>query len=215
MYAPVWEDKIPLLAKTLGPLWQQHGFSRGVLGLQVPVRQIGEVLGLLKDRKLLQFNQLIDVCGVDWLGRRQTRFEVVYHVLSMHANLRVRVKASVHEGEGVPTVVPLFPCAGWWEREVFDLYGIPFEGNPDLRRILTDYGFEGYPLRKDFPLEGYVEARYDGALGQVVQVPVHLPVPLRTFHTLSPWKGAPPGAGDEGRGPSPGAASTQTPPHRL
>ena len=136
------------------------------------------------------FKILVDQCGVDW-PQRAKRFDVVYHLLSLTRNLRIRVKAEVGEGQAVPSSVEIYPAAGWFERETFDMYGIAFEGHPDLRRILTDYGFSGYPLRKDFPLTGYVEVRYDDELKRVVYQPVQLVQEFRDFDFMSPWEGAP------------------------
>jgi NADH-quinone oxidoreductase subunit C len=130
----------------------------------------------------------MDVCGVDYLGRRP-RFDVVYNLLSLIHNKRIRIKVEVEEGMPVPSVSAIYSSANWWEREAFDLYGITFDDHPDLRRILTDYGFEGYPLRKDFPLTGYVEVRYDQEKQQVVYEPVKLPQAFRTFDFESPWEG--------------------------
>jgi NADH-quinone oxidoreductase subunit C len=135
-----------------------------------------------------QFVCLLDIAGVDYPEREQ-RFEVVYHLLSPKQNLRVRVKIAADEDTQVPSVVDLFPAANWYEREAFDLYGILFSGHPDLRRILTDYGFAGHPLRKDFPLTGYVEVRYDDEKKRVVYEPVKLPQEFRNFDFLSPWEG--------------------------
>ena len=144
--------------------------------------------GLCRDSETLQFSQLIDVCGVDYLGR-DPRFVVVYNLLSLVHNKRIRLKVDVEEGLPVPSACSVYSSANWWEREVFDMYGIPFEDHPDLRRILTDYGFEGYPMRKDFPLTGYVEVRYDLEKQQVVYEPVNLPQAFRTFDFESPWEG--------------------------
>ncbi|MEL7487620.1 MAG: NADH-quinone oxidoreductase subunit C, partial [Pseudomonadota bacterium] len=130
-----------------------------------------------------------DLCGVDYPERGQ-RFDVVYHLLSMHNNTRIRVKVVVGEEETVPSVIDVYPCANWFERETFDMYGIVFTGHPDLRRLLTDYGFEGYPLRKDFPLTGYQEVRYDDQEKRVVYEPVSLVQEYRNFDYLSPWEGA-------------------------
>jgi len=136
----------------------------------------------------------MDICGVDW-PERPERFDVVYNLLSLKHNQRIRVKVAVREDEPVPSVVGIFPSAGWYEREVWDLYGVPFAGNPDLRRILTDYGFDGHPLRKDFPLTGFVELRYDDEQKRVVYEPVKLTQDFRSFDFLSPWEGML--AGDE------------------
>ena len=153
----------------------------------------GSVLPLLKhlhDDPDCDFKILVDLCGNDW-PQRAKRFDVVYHLLSLTRNLRIRVKAQVGEGEAIKSSVAIYPAAGWFEREAFDMYGIAFEGHPDLRRILTDYGFSGYPLRKDFPLTGYVELRYDDELKRVVYQPVQLVQEFRDFDFMSPWEGAP------------------------
>lgn len=134
------------------------------------------------------FVNITDVCGVDYPGRAQ-RFEVVYHLLSPRQNLRIRVKIATGEDQPVPSITGLFPGAGWFEREAYDMYGIFFAGHNDLRRILTDYGFEGYPLRKDFPVTGYVEVRYDDEAKRVVYEPVQLRQEFRNFDFLSPWEG--------------------------
>ena len=135
------------------------------------------------------FKTLIDISGVDF-PQRPERFEVVYHLLSIHKNLRVRVKTSTDAATPVPSAVDILPAANWFEREAFDLYGILFDGHPDLRRILTDYGFRGHPLRKDFPLTGFVELRYNEEQKRVVYEPVKLPQEFRSFDFLSPWEGA-------------------------
>jgi NADH-quinone oxidoreductase subunit C len=134
------------------------------------------------------FRQMIDICGVDY-PERDERFEVVYNLLSLKHNFRVRVKVAVGEGGAVDSVVPIYSGANWFEREVWDMYGIHFNDHPDLRRILTDYGFEGHPLRKDFPLTGYVEVHYDPAQKRVVYAPVKLAQEFRTFDFVSPWEG--------------------------
>lgn len=131
---------------------------------------------------------MVDVCGVDYPGRAD-RFDVVYHLLSPKQNLRIRVKLETDERSPVPSVTDIWPGADWFEREAYDMYGILFSGHPDLRRLLTDYGFEGYPLRKDFPLTGYVEVRYDDELKRVVYEPVRLNQEFRNFDFLSPWEG--------------------------
>jgi NADH-quinone oxidoreductase subunit C len=145
-----------------------------------------EVITFLHDHE--GFISITDVCGVDY-PERDERFEVVYHLLSPKQNLRVRVKLSTDEDQPVRSITGLFPGAVWYEREAYDLYGILFTGNPDLRRILTDYGFDGYPLRKDFPTTGYVEVRYDEELKRVVYEPVELKQEFRNFDFLSPWEG--------------------------
>ncbi len=161
----------------------------GELTLCVHAEQIGKVLTFLRDDSACRFETLVDICGVDFPGRAK-RFDVVYHLLSMRENARVRVKAAIEEGGEVPSAVGIFPCANWYEREAFDMYGILFSGHPDLRRILTDYGFEGHPLRKDFPLSGHVQCRYDEELRRVVYEPVSLTQEYRDFDNMSPWEGA-------------------------
>jgi NADH-quinone oxidoreductase subunit C len=146
------------------------------------------VITALRDAPDLQLNQLIDICGVDWPDRPE-RFEIVYHLLSMAKNLRLRVKLSTDGRAPVPSLVALYPNAGWYERETWDCYGVMFAGNPDLRRILTDYGFEGHPFRKDFPLTGHVELRYSEEHKRVVYEPVKLAQDFRSFDFLSPWDG--------------------------
>ena len=161
--------------------------------LIVTVRRdaIVKVLKFLRDDVNCQFKQLLDVCGVDY-PEREERFEVVYNLLSLSHNNRVRVKLRTDEATPVPSVAGVFSCANWWEREAWDLFGIFFSGHPDLRRILTDYGFEGHPLRKDFPLTGFVELRYDDEQKRVVYEPVKLTQEFRDFDFLSPWEGMPP-----------------------
>ena len=155
-----------------------------------------KVLKFLRDDANCQFKQLMDVCGVDYPGREK-RFDVVYNLLSLVHNVRARVKLETDETSPVPSAAGIFSSAAWWEREAWDMYGIVFADHPDLRRILTDYGFDGHPLRKDFPLTGYVEVRYDDELKRVVYEPVKLTQEFRTFDFLSPWEGAPRLPGDE------------------
>ena len=164
----------------------------GELTLDIRTASVVKVLTFLKDDTGCLFKQLVDVCGVDWPGREQ-RFDVVYHLLSMKHNQRVRVKVAADEETAVASVTGVFSSAGWFEREVWDMYGVTFSGHPDLRRILTDYGFEGHPLRKDFPLTGYVEMRYDDEAKRVVYEPVKLTQDFRSFDFLSPWEGPLPG----------------------
>jgi NADH-quinone oxidoreductase subunit C len=164
-------------------------FAYGDLSVIVEPTNIVGFLTYLRDDKTLRFLQLIDLCGADYPARVK-RFEVVYHLLSLHNNLRLRVKMPVAEDEIIPSVVKIYPIAEWNERETFDMYGISFAAHPDLRRILTDYGFTGYPLRKDFPTTGYVELRYDTELKRVVYEPVKLTQDFRQFDFLSPWEGA-------------------------
>jgi NADH-quinone oxidoreductase subunit C len=157
--------------------------------LTVSAARIIDVLTKLRDDPALQFEILIDIAGVDYPARAQ-RFDVVYHLLSPRKNLRLRVKVATDEATPVPSVIPVFPAANWYEREAYDMYGILFSGHPDLRRILTDYGFQGYPLRKDFPLTGYVELRYDDEKKRVVYEPVKLMQEFRAFDFESPWEAA-------------------------
>ena len=161
----------------------------GEITLTVKREEIVTALKALRDTPELEYQQLMEIAGVDYPDRSD-RFEVVYHLLSLTRNRRIRVKLSTDEQTPVPSVTALWPVAGWLEREVFDLYGVAFAGNPDLRRILTDYGFEGYPQRKDFPLTGHVELRYSEAEKRVVYEPVDLPQDFRTFDFLMPWQGA-------------------------
>jgi len=162
--------------------------AHGELMIVVPAQSIVKILGFLRDNANCQFSILVDVCGVDY-PEREKRFEVVYNLLSLEQNQRIRVKASVGEDETIPSVVGVYSAANWWEREAWDLYGIFFSEHPDLRRILTDYGFEGHPLRKDFPLTGFVELRYDEAQKRVVYEPVKLTQEFRSFDFMSPWEG--------------------------
>src|SRR5918995_147066 len=185
----------------------------GEITLVVKRVAIATVLQALRDTTGLEYQQLMEIAGVDYPDRPE-RFEVVYHLLSLTMNRRIRVKLSTDEATPVPSVTSLWPVAGWLEREVYDMYGVAFAGNPDLRRILTDYGFEGHPQRKDFPLTGFVELRYSEAEKRVVYEPVSLPQDFRTFDFLMPWEGAeyqlP---GDEKAKPqAPGAPSPAPPP---
>ena len=164
-----------------------------VVGELTVTVESGSVLPLLKhlhDDPDCDFKILVDLCGNDW-PQRAKRFDVVYHLLSLTRNHRIRVKAEVGEGESIKSCISVYPAASWFERETFDMYGVPFEDHPDMRRILTDYGFSGYPLRKDFPLTGFVELRYDDELKRVVYQPVKLVQEFRDFDFMSPWEGAP------------------------
>ena len=146
------------------------------------------LIQFLKEDQNCKFNILIDICGVDY-PEKDKRFEIVYHFLSLSVNRRIRIKLMTDEGTKVPSIVDLFPSAGWYEREVYDLFGVIFSGNTDLRRLLTDYGFKGHPLRKDFPLTGYVEVRYDEEQKRVIYEPVKLTQEFRNFDFVSPWEG--------------------------
>jgi NADH-quinone oxidoreductase subunit C len=194
-----------------------EAFERvGEVTLLVKREAIVDVCRALRDTPGLEYQQLMDIAGVDYPDRPE-RFEVVYHLLSLTRNRRIRVKVSTDEATPVPSVTGLWPVAGWLEREVYDMYGVTFAGNPDLRRILTDYGFEGYPQRKDFPLTGHVELRYSEAEKRVVYEPVSLPQDFRTFDFLMPWEGPEyvlPGdekaTGEAPGAPSPAPAPTGT-----
>ena len=177
----------PLGAEMVGELGVDAQVAFGELNLVAHRDRIVEVLTSLRDR--FGFQQLLDVCGADYPDRVE-RFEIVYHLLSMTRNVRVRVKVATDEQAPVPSVIAVYPSAGWFEREAFDMYGVLFSGHPDMRRLLTDYGFQGHPLRKDFPMTGYVEVRYDEEQKRVVYEPVKLTQEFRNFDFLSPWEGA-------------------------
>lgn len=153
-----------------------------------PAARILDVMLRLQQDPRTRMNQLVDVCGVDYPERAQ-RFEVVYQLLSLPLNARLRVRIRLQDGQAAPSVAGLYPSAGWFEREAFDLFGIPFEGHPDLRRLLTDYGFTGHPLRRDFPLSGFTQKRYDDLKRAVVEEPVALEQDYRAFDAASPWRG--------------------------
>ena len=176
-----------IVANSMGALGDFH-VAFGELTLAAPAHRIVDALTYLRDSADTQFQQLIDVCGADY-PQREKRFDVVYHLLSMTKNRRIRVKVQTDEDTPVPSIVGVYPAANWFERETFDMYGIFFAGHPDLRRLLTDYGFHGHPLRKDFPMTGYVEVRYDDELKRVVYEPVKS-VEFRSWDFLSPWEGA-------------------------
>ena len=165
-----------------------HTVAFHELNVTVNASDIVSVMRFLRDDPRCLFWNLIDITAVDWPAREQ-RFDVVYHLLSPKHNVRVRVKSPTDEATAVPSIIEVFPGADWLERETYDLYGIVFSGHPDMRRILTDYGFEGHPLRKDFPLTGFVEVRYDDELKRVVYEPVRLAQEFRNFDFLSPWEG--------------------------
>jgi NADH-quinone oxidoreductase subunit C len=176
------------LTGKLGPKLVGFEVALGELSIDVKRDAIPEVVAFLRDDERCRFGCLIDLCGVDY-PEREERFDVVYHLLSPWLNHRIRVRTKAGEETPVPSIVLLFPAANWFEREAYDLYGILFDGHPDLRRILTDYGFQGHPLRKNFPLTGFVELRYDDQLKRVVYEPVKLMQEFRTFDFLSPWEG--------------------------
>ena len=177
-----------LLSDRFGGRGIQTNFDNEELTVTVSKSILLKVLNFLKDDKVFQFKQLIDICGVDYPNRID-RFEIVYHLLSVSLNQRIRLKLSVNDGDTVPSIVSIFDAANWYEREVWDLYGVIFTDHPDLRRILTDYGFEGHPLRKDFPLSGFVQVKYDDSEKKVVNEKVNLIQDFRNFDFESPWEG--------------------------
>jgi len=188
-----WVDEglQPLAERIAGALGADligHEIAKGELALIVRRDAIVRVLTYLRDDEACKFGALMDVCGVDWPAKPE-RFEVVYNLLSMRHNRRVRVKLTTDENTPVPSATGVFPSAGWFERETWDMYGVFFADHPDLRRILTDYGFEGHPLRKDFPLTGHVEVRYDAEQRRVVYERVKLTQDFRSFDFMSPWEG--------------------------
>jgi NADH-quinone oxidoreductase subunit C len=165
-----------------------HSIAHGELTVTVAPGDIVPAVKELRDDARCQYWSFIDITAVDWPSR-EPRFDVVYHFLSPRHNRRIRVKVEVAEGAAVASIIGVFPGAVWFEREAYDLYGVPFTGHPDMRRLLTDYGFEGHPLRKDFPLTGFVEVRYDDEQKRVVYEPVRLAQEFRNFDFLSPWEG--------------------------
>jgi NADH-quinone oxidoreductase subunit C len=179
---------IELGAYVSGKLNVSNEMSFGELTLHAEAANIVDVLTFLRDDAECKFVCFIDICGADY-PTREMRFDVIYHLLSPYKNTRIRVKLQADEETQVPSAIPVFPAANWYERETFDLYGILFSGHPDLRRILTDYGFSGHPLRKDFPVTGHVEVRYDDEAKRVVYEPVKLVQEMRQFDYLSPWEG--------------------------
>jgi len=176
----------PNLKSEFKSLVISENFSEPVL--EISTEELPKLLIYLRDSKSLRFRQLVDILGVDY-PKRANRFDVIYLLLSHEFNNRITVKTSVKLDEALPSVVSIFPVANWFEREAFDMYGIKFTNHPDLRRILTDYEFEGYPLRKDFPLSGHTEVRYDDELKKVVYEPVKLAQAYRDFDFESPWEG--------------------------
>jgi NADH-quinone oxidoreductase subunit C len=165
-----------------------HWVAHDELTITATPRDIVKIATFLRDDERCRFCSIIDITGVDWPGREH-RFDVVYHFLSPWHNRRIRVKLEVDENTTVPSLIEIFPGADWFEREAYDLYGILFTGHPDMRRLLTDYGFQGHPLRKDFPLTGFVEVRWDDEVKRVVYEPVRLAQEFRNFDFLSPWEG--------------------------
>jgi NADH-quinone oxidoreductase subunit C len=176
------------LSQRLGTAVTRVVVDRRELTLDIVREEIVRVLTFLRDDEACRFVCLIDICGADY-PERERRFDVVYHLLSPEQNARIRLRVTVDDAVPVPSATAVFPAADWFEREAYDLYGILFSGHPDLRRILTDYGFQGHPLRKDFPLTGFVEVRYDDQAKKVVYEPVKLMQGFRSFDFLSPWEG--------------------------
>ena len=176
------------IVSSLGEAVENQAIAFDELTIVARREDIVRVATFLRDDPQCRFVCFIDICGADYPAR-ENRFDVVYHFLAPHHNRRIRVKVETDEVTPVPSLVGLWPAANWYEREAYDLYGILFSGHPDLRRILTDYGFEGHPLRKDFPMTGYVEVRYDDGQGRVVYEPVKLNQEFRNFDFLSPWEG--------------------------
>ena len=181
------QDLADTIVENLEGKVQRYEFLKGELVFHAEAEHILKVLSFLRDNKECRFQILLDITAVDYPARPQ-RFEIVYNLLSMRHNHRARVKIVTDEDTPIPSAVGVYHSAGWYEREVWDMYGVLFNGNPDLRRILTDYGFEGHPQRKDFPLTGYVELRYDEEQKRVVYEPVKLTQDFRNFDTLSPWE---------------------------
>ncbi|WLR93943.1 NADH-quinone oxidoreductase subunit C [Shinella zoogloeoides] len=176
------------IGEAVGGLVASADIAYGELTLKTDGARVIDLLTFLRDDVQCGFVNLVDICGVDWPARAE-RFDVVYHLLSPRQNQRIRVKVATGEDQPVPSACAVYPGADWFEREAYDMYGILFTGHPDLRRILTDYGFEGYPLRKDFPTTGFVEVRYDDEVKRVVYEPVELKQEFRNFDFLSPWEG--------------------------
>jgi NADH-quinone oxidoreductase subunit C len=176
------------IGAALGDVLRAGRVERGELALHVHTSAIVRVLIYLRDQPNCQFKMMVDLCGVDY-PERDERFEVVYHLLSLKHNQRLRVKVTTDESTPVPSVTGVFGAANWYEREVWDMYGVYFAEHPDLRRLLTDYGFEGHPMRKDFPQTGYVEVQYDEEQKRVVYQPVKMRQDWRSFDFLSPWEG--------------------------
>lgn len=176
------------IARALPGAVTGHQVALGELTVTAQAAEIIKVMTFLRDDPGCEFFAFVDVTAVDW-PQREKRFDIVYHLLSPTKNCRVRVKVETDEETPVPSIITVFPGANWFEREVFDLYGVMFVGHPDLRRILTDYGFEGHPLRKDFPLTGFVEVRWDDEQKRVVYEKVRLAQEYRSFDFLSPWEG--------------------------
>ena len=173
------------IKKNCNPIEISDDFNQ--LQISISADQILDVVDFIKNDEACEFRQITDIAGVDFPDR-QKRFDVIYHFLSFKHNSRLRIKIIIGEDETIPSITSIFPAANWFEREAFDMYGIQFKDHPDLRRILTDYGFEGYPLRKDFPLSGNVEIRYDEIDKKIIHEPVNLQQDFRSFDIQSPWE---------------------------
>ena len=173
------------IKKNCNPIKISDDFNQ--LQISISTNQILDVVDFIKNDEACEFRQITDIAGVDFPDR-QKRFDVIYHFLSFKHNSRLRIKIIIGEDESIPSITTIFPAANWFEREAFDMYGIQFKDHPDLRRILTDYGFEGYPLRKDFPLSGNVEIRYDEIDKKIIHEPVNLQQDFRSFDIQSPWE---------------------------
>ncbi len=173
------------IKKKCNPIEISDDFNQ--LQISISTNQILDVVDFIKNDDACEFRQLTDIAGVDFPDR-QKRFDVIYHFLSFKHNIRLRIRIIIGEDESIPSITSIFPAANWFEREAFDMYGIQFKDHPDLRRILTDYGFEGYPLRKDFPLSGNVEIRYDEIDKKIIHEPVNLQQDFRSFDIQSPWE---------------------------
>jgi NADH-quinone oxidoreductase subunit C len=185
------DAKLTSLGETIAealPAVRSAGVAHGVLVLETEPEKIVDVVRVLRDDPRFRFISFTDVTAVDYPGRER-RFDVVYHLLSPTLNARIRIKMQASETTLVPSIIDVFPGADWFERETYDLYGVIFAGHPDMRRLLTDYGFDGHPLRKDFPLTGFVEVRYDDEQKRVVYEPVRLNQEFRKFDFMSPWEG--------------------------
>ena len=174
------------IKKNCNPIEISDDFNQ--LQISISTNQILDVVDFIKNDEACEFRQITDIAGVDF-PERIKRFDVVYHFLSFKHNIRLRIKITISEDETISSITSIFPAANWFEREAFDMYGIQFKDHPDLRRILTDYGFEGYPLRKDFPLSGNVEIRYDEIDKKIIHEPVNLQQDFRSFDIQSPWEG--------------------------
>ena len=174
------------IKKNCNPIEISDDFNQ--LQISISPNQILDVVDFIKNDEACEFRQITDIAGVDF-PERIKRFDVIYHFLSFRHNIRLRIKITISEDETISSITSIFPAANWFEREAFDMYGIQFKDHPDLRRILTDYGFEGYPLRKDFPLSGNVEIRYDEIDKKIIHEPVNLQQDFRSFDIQSPWEG--------------------------